>query len=40
MTRKWRQPWVSLSAKALSLILWLRGRRGRTGERDARWCTA
>ena len=24
MTRKWRQPWVSVSAKALSLILWLR----------------
>ena len=23
MTRKWRQPWVSVSAKALSLILWL-----------------
>src|ERR1700737_2658142 len=23
MTRKWRQPWVSESARALSLILWL-----------------
>ena len=23
MTRKWRQPLVSVSAKALSLILWL-----------------
>ena len=23
MTRKWRQPWMSLSAEALSLILWL-----------------